>query len=612
MRKKELLMPLLVCLLIISCLATSVFAANSVNKTPAINWSKYSYDELLLLQEDLNTYIKDMERQYAIENANRTITLNDDAPTVYKGKTFTFTPEVTRVKDDAPKTTRFVWTSSDKTVAKVSTNGVVTALKHGEAIITCSAADDEYVLAEATVRVVMPVEKLTMEESKVTLLLSEQNPAAADAALVCTVAPENAHIQEVSWTSSNEAVATVDENGNVHAIAPGTAKITATSQQQSSKPKTAACTITVQQAVSAIETDAEQLTLNVSDSQTLTAAVLPETATNKELTWQSSNPEVAAVSAKGKITAVAPGTATISCTAADGSEVTSTCSVTVIQLVDTVKIDAASASTVNKNDSLDLNVLITPENATDQTVTWESSNPEAVTVNSKGTVKAVGVGTATISCTTADGSNKTAEITIHVPTIAADSLEYAVTEKKGLKIPFKYYGAAEDLTITSKSSKYFTAEIQQKGEKAALIITPLKAGTETITLSDNGDSKSTVTLTITIEHSACYDSTSYPAGNYKQIMEDPSVYAGTPMSVYGRVLHVSQGMFKTVLHVAIQGKSDNVFHITCSKNAASEIAADDYITIYGECTGTKDSSAITEESVTIPAIDAEKFYLGKH
>ena len=145
----------------------------------------------------MNAYIKDMERQYAIENANRTISLNDEAPTVYKGKTFTFIPEVTRLQDDAPKTTRFVWTSSDKTVAKVSSNGVVTALKHGEAIITCSAADDEYVFAEATVRVVMPVEKLTMENSKVTLLLSEQNHAAADAALICTVAPENAHIQDV-------------------------------------------------------------------------------------------------------------------------------------------------------------------------------------------------------------------------------------------------------------------------------------------------------------------------------------------------------------------------------------------------------------------------------
>ena len=615
MRKKELLMPLLVCLLIISCLSTSVFAADSENKAgkaPAINWSKYSYEDLLLLQEDLNTYIKDLERQYAIENANRTITLNNDAPTVYKGKTYTFTPEVTRVKDGAPKTTRFVWTSSDKSVAKVSPNGVVTALKYGEAVITCSAADDEYVFAEATVRVVLPVEALTMEKSKVTLLLSEKNPAAAKAALVCNVVPENAHIQDVTWTSSNEAVATVDEKGNVHAVAPGTAKITATSKQKSSTPKTATCTVTVRQAVSAIEIDAAQLTLNVASGRTLTANVLPENASKKEVTWESSNPEVATVSAKGKITAVTPGTATITCTATDGSEVTSTCSVTVIQLVDTVKIDAASTTPVNKNNSLDLDVQITPETATNQTVTWESSNPDVATVNSKGTVKAVGIGTATISCTTADGSDKTAKITVLVPSIAVDSLEYAVTEKKGLSIPFKYYGAAEDLTITSKSSAHFTAEILQKGEKATLKITPVKAGTDTITLSDSGDSKSTVSLTVTIEHSACYDSTSYPVGNYKSIMEDSSAYAGNPMSVHGRVLSVSQGMFKTVLHVATQGKSDNVFYIACRKSAASEIAADDYITVYGECTGTKASTAITGESVTIPAMDAEKITLGKH
>lgn len=607
MRKKKLFILLIASLFLMSSLTTHAFAADTAN------WSNYSYDELVALRDNLDSYIKELERQYAIENGNRIITLNDNTPTVFKGKTFTLIPEVTRVIEDAPESTSFVWTSSDENIAKVSAKGVITAVNYGDAIITCSAADDEFIFSEATVHVALPVEKLTIGEPKVTLLISDQDPSAANATLVCTVFPENAHIQDVSWTSSNEDIATVDENGNIHAIAPGTAKITATSKEETTTPKSATCTITVLQSVTSIELNPSQTTLNVRASLNLAANVLPENAGNKKVTWESSNPDIATVSSSGRVTAVSPGTATILCTAADGSGVTSTCEVTVIQMVNTVKIDSTSTTlTVNKNDSVNLNLLITPDNATDKTVTWESSNPDAATVSDKGTVTAVNGGATTITCTTVDGSNKSAKINVYVPSISVDSLEYVVTSKDGLDIPFKYYGYEENLSISPASSTYFTAKLDQNGEKVTLKITPLKAGTGSITLSDKGDSRSKVKITVKIEHSACYDSTAYPVGNYTNIMRAPSSYKGEPMSAYGRVLQVSQGWFNTVLRVATQGRWDNVFYISCDNDIAKGIIEDDYITIYGECTGAETYTTVLGGSITIPAIEAEKIYLGRH
>lgn len=616
MRRSKLLVLLLTCLLAMGCFVTPVLAEEAENgtaKAPVLNWADYSYEELVVLREGLDTYIKELERQYAIENGNRIITLNEVAPTVYKGKTFNFEAEVTRVIEEAPENTEFTWTSSDETIATVSNKGIVTAVGYGDAVITCTAADDEYIFAEAMVHVVLPVEKLTIEESNKTLLLSEENPSSAAATLVYAVAPENAYVQDVTWSSSDEKIATVDEDGNVHAVAPGTVKITATSKEETNTPKSASCTVSVLQSVSAIELNAEEMTLNVRSGQNLIATILPENAGKKSVTWESSDPAIATVSASGRVTAVATGSATITCTATDGSGVTSVCEVTVIQMVNSLKIEAASnCITINKNESTDLSIIVSPEDATNKSVTWESSNPEIATVNSQGTVTAVGGGAATITCTAADGSGKSAKIDIYVPSIAMDELEYVVTSKNGKDISFKYYGKEENLTLSPASSTLFATEMEQDGENVTLTITPLKAGSGTITLSDKGDNRSKVKITIKIEHSACYDSVSYPVGNYTKIMRTPSEFDGEPMSVYGRVLQVSQGLFTTVLRVATQGRWDNVFYITCYGDVAESIIEGDYITIYGECEGTETYTTIMGGSVTIPAIEAEKIYLGRH
>lgn len=145
------------------------------------------------------------------------------------------------------------------------------------------------------------------------------------ATLTATVKPSDADNQNVSWTSSNPTVATVDANGNVSAVSPGTATITVTTKDGN---YTATCEVTVQQRVTAVTLDKTEVTLKVNETVTLTATVAPDNASNKSVTWTSSDSSKATVDSNGNVTAVKAGTVTITATTND-SNIKATCLVTV-------------------------------------------------------------------------------------------------------------------------------------------------------------------------------------------------------------------------------------------------------------------------------------------
>lgn len=145
--------------------------------------------------------------------------------------------------------------------------------------------------------------------------------------LKATVSPSNATDKTVTWSSSNSSVASVDNNGNVKAIKAGNATITAKSGSVS-----ATCTVSVQAKapteipVSSISLDKSSLDLAVGDSYKLKATVSPSNATNKTVTWSSSNSSVASVDNDGNVKAIKEGKAAI--TARSGSA-SATCNITV-------------------------------------------------------------------------------------------------------------------------------------------------------------------------------------------------------------------------------------------------------------------------------------------
>ena len=201
--------------------------------------------------------------------------------------------------------------------------------------------------------------------------------------------------------------------------------------------------------VSAITLNQNTVTLNQGKSITLAATVLPDNATNKKVTWKSSNTKVAKVDANGKVTAVGGGTATITCKAADGSDVKASCKVTVPAVkVTGVKLSKSNA-TVTCGEKLTLKTTITPSNATNKKVSWTSSNTKVAKVDSKGTVTAVKSGTATITCKAADGSGKKATCKITV---------FSNTEAFVARIYTKALGRQPE----AAGLAYWTKEIQSK------------------------------------------------------------------------------------------------------------------------------------------------------
>ena len=168
------------------------------------------------------------------------------------------------------------------------------------------------------------VEKVSLNKSATTLTEGESET------LTATITPSNATGDKtVKWSSSNEAVATVDSNGKVTAKKAGTAVITATS----SNGKTAGCTVTVKQkeiAITGISLNKSTTSLTEGESETLTATITPSNATgDKTVKWSSSNEAVAAVDSNGKVTAKKAGTAVITATSSNGK--TAGCTVTVKQ-----------------------------------------------------------------------------------------------------------------------------------------------------------------------------------------------------------------------------------------------------------------------------------------
>ncbi len=270
--------------------------------------------------------------------------------------------------------------------------------------------------------------------------------------LTATVLPENATDRTVTWTSSDPAVATVDATGLVTAVAAGTATITATTNDGGAF--TATCAVTVNPAaILATSVSLDQSNVSLTEGMTLqlTATVLPEDATDKSVTWASNNEAVATVDENGLVTAVAAGTATITATTNDGGAFTASCEITVNPaaiLATSVSLDQSNVS-LSEGMTLQLTATVLPDDATDKSVTWASSNEAVATVDENGLVTAVAAGTATITATTSDGSNLAASCEITVEATAANRLKVencTVLRGNTLILPVQLVNASDNLT----------------------------------------------------------------------------------------------------------------------------------------------------------------------
>ena len=401
------------------------------------------------------------------------VTLSEKNLSVPEGGTAQLTATVN--PDDATDKT-LTWSSSNKSIATVDENGLVTGIKGGSTVITVKAGKKS---ATCSVTVTVPVQSVTLD--KTTASVDE----GATLHLSATVYPSYASDKTVTWTSSDESVATVDASGVVSGVRRGTAVITAKAGDC-----TATCQLTVTVPVTSVTLDQTSLNMDKGATAQLNVTVKPDDATDRTVIWSSSDPSIVSVDALGKLKALKGGVASITAQAGNCS---ASCTVSVFAPVEGVSLSQTSAKLV-KDKSLTLVATVLPEDATDKSVSWSNSAPGIASVDASGKVTGVSVGKAIITAD-ASGFTATCEINVYIPvsSVTLDQTSYTLHKGKSFTLTATVNPSdATDKTVTWESSDSAIATVDANGK-----VTGVATGEVTIT-AKAGDCKATCRVTVIV------------------------------------------------------------------------------------------------------------------
>lgn len=302
-----------------------------------------------------------------------------------------FTPDTATIQ-------KVTWTSRNPKIATVDEDGVVTGLTKGRVTIDAKAADGSNVVGSVVLNVTQDVTDIVVGQYDVTVATGRS------VQLKVNVLPQSANDRSVTWTSSDESIATV-RNGQITGRRAGECYVTCTSN--SNPDISADVAVSVIQMVTKITFQtAPGLSFPVHTSQQLDWEVYPEDATIKDVTFRSLSPKIATVDQNGMVTAVSRGQAKIVATAKDGSGRQGTYVVNVTQPVEGIEL-SADTYYVQLDGTLDIRPTILPKNASNQRVHWSSSDTYTASVRTAGTntgrVTGQREGSATLTATTEDG-----------------------------------------------------------------------------------------------------------------------------------------------------------------------------------------------------------------
>lgn len=319
------------------------------------------------------------------------VTISNESMTVRKGQEFwlnaTCQPENAMNK-------LIIWSSSDTSIATVDKNGKVTAVEPGDCVITATSQDSG-VTARCSLTVTQPITGIFLNTNAKTILAGEKF------VIIPTIEPLDADNKNVTYTSSDTSVATVDSDGIVTGVRGGKTVIIVKTEERG---LIASCLVTVQEFVSSVNITQDSAQMNLGAVLQLQAEVLNETATNRKLTWSSTNNGIVQVDSTGKVTAVGMGTATIYAYATDGSGLYDTCQITVIKPVGSIVIQPSSV-TVSEGKTARVTATVYPADASIQDIEWSSSDPAVATVDYNGEITGITKGICKIFATSSDGNN---------------------------------------------------------------------------------------------------------------------------------------------------------------------------------------------------------------
>ncbi len=379
------------------------------------------------------------------------------------------------------------WTTSDSSVATVSNDGTVTAVNRGEAIITATTANGKKAICAVNVSV--KLKSIAFEgnitEKTFNLGVDQSN----EMQLNVIYDPEDADVDKstLEWSSSNTSVVTVND-GLVTAKGKGDATVTAKIDG-----KMITCNVHVRIPILSIEIkDKVNLTYGEEEKLAVTYTTYNnmETTDDKTIKWETSDKNIVQVSTDGTITTKGPGKATITATSVADQKLVATCEVEIAPVPLKSIIIEQQSIVIEKGDTKTLTVKFNPENTSDsKKISWESSNPDAVTIDSTGVITAMKNGKATITAKTPNGQEATTEVTVVTLLKDIKLSETDITINKDVPLTLKVTldptdATLDDDTVKWSSSNTEVATVNENGE-----VTTHKAGTAFIYVTVGGITK---------------------------------------------------------------------------------------------------------------------------
>ncbi len=302
------------------------------------------------------------------------------------------------------------WTSSDEGVVSVDNEGNIYARSLGSATVSAKTCNN--IVSTIQVSVYNHVTKIELPAS---LRIDINSSIHLEPVLF----PQNQTYSQITYSSSNNDIATVDADGAITGHQDGKCVITATATDGG---YTASCEVTVVQPVEIITLSSKVSSVKVGEKVELSATVYPSNATNKQIKWSSSDSNIAKVNENGLVDGIKGGEVIITATSVENPEIKDECTVTVIQPATGISLNKTALELV-EDDTEKLEATLAPEDATNKSVNWTSSDISVAMVSSDGTVYAIKPGQATIMVTSVDGGFVAlCKVTVKAKTILAESL----------------------------------------------------------------------------------------------------------------------------------------------------------------------------------------------
>ena len=380
-----------------------------------------------------------------------------------------------------------IWSSSNPGVASIN-NGILTTHSIGKTIITATVNNQKALCTVNVISNYIPVSEISLTSGKETILLNESKN------IDVKISPSNASNKTLTYSSSNPDIAFISETGNITGKKIGSSYITITAPGTSKKISLYVTVVDTIKLTGIIITSS--LSINENTSSKLTVNFTPSDATNKNITWKSSDESIAIVDSQGNVTGKRPGTAEIKAISNDGGYV-STCKVTVMSISKELKSISLNKTSltleVGKEETL--SVIFDPTYAENQKVTWKSSN-ERVAIVEKGVITAIKPGTAEIKVISDEGE-KEAICELTVISLPIESISF---EKESQTV---YIGSTTTLkTISTPQDSAINNPIWTSSDESVAtikngILSAIKEGTTVITVANEDESiKASTTITV--------------------------------------------------------------------------------------------------------------------